>query len=396
MSPDVLVDLTPLETPTRFTGIGRYVEKLGSALAGLSLSERQGLDIGALTALSGPAPIGSLTWKGSPRPLFGDGDAEENRWLMARRTRLAATLRRLAPGLFHSTQNLGTPRGSGVPRVLTCHDIVRLVMPGDYLAGRWAYRYILHGLEVARFRSARRVIAISKHTADDITRLLGVSPARIDVVPHGVDLEHFRPPRPGAEAEAAAAVLEKWKLAERPYLLHLGAADPRKNVDTLIHGFGRAGLEDVDLVMIGRLKPSHQATVDRALDEIGRQSSASARVRQLGYVPDADLPAIIAGALALPFTSSYEGFGFTPLEAMACGCPVIATGLTSIGEVVGDAALLIPARDPDALASALRRVATESSLAADLRRAGLARAAQFTWRATALGSVDSYARALRA
>jgi glycosyltransferase involved in cell wall biosynthesis len=389
--PDVLVDLTPLETPTRFTGIGRYVEKLGSALAALSLSERQGLEIGALTAVSGPTPIGSLAWKGSPEPIFGDGDVEETRWLMARRTLLVATLRKYPPRLFHATQNLGTPRGSAVPRVLTCHDVVRLVMPGDYLAGRWAYRWILHGLEIARFRSARRVIAISKCTADDVTRLLGVVPSRIDVVPHGVDLEQFRPPRPGPEAAAAAAVLRRWNLAERPYLLHLGAADKRKNVDTLIHGFARAKLRDVDLVLIGRLKPSHQATVDRALDEVGRPPS----VRQLGYVPDADLPSILAGALALPFTSSYEGFGFTPLEAMACGCPVIATGLSSIGEVVGDAALLVPPRDPDALAAALRRIATETSLCSDLRRAGLTRAAQFTWRSTALGTVDSYARALR-
>lgn len=389
--PDVLVDLTPLETPTRFTGIGRYVEKLGSALDALSPSERQGLDIAALTALSGPSPIGSLAWKGSARPIYGDGDVEETRWLMDRRTRLVATLRRRPPRLFHSTQNLGTPRGSAVPRVLTCHDIVRLVLPRDYLAGRWAYRWILHGLEIARFRAARRVIAISKHTADDVIRLLGVAPSRIDVVPHGVDLEQFRPPRPGAEAEAAASALRKWKLSDRPYLLHLGAADPRKNVDTLIHGFARAKLPDVDLVLVGRLKPSHQATVDRALEEAGRPPS----VRQLGYVPDEDLPAILAGAMALPFTSTYEGFGFTPLEAMACGCLVIATGLTSIGEVIGDAALITPPRDPDALASALRKVATESSLRGDLRRAGLSRAAQFTWRATALGTVESYARSLR-
>lgn len=391
MQPDVLVDLTPLETPTRFQGIGRYIKKLAEAIAELGPSERQGLEIGALTSLGGPYPVGSLTWRGSPEPLYGDDALGETKWLMARRTRLVATLRRHPPRLIHMPQNLGTPRGSFVPRVLTCHDVVRLVMPGDYLAGRWAYRWILHGLEIARFRSARRVIAISKHTADDMVRLLGVRPANIDVVPHGVDKDRFHPPAAGLEAEAANESLKKWGLAERPYLLHLGAADPRKNVDTLIHGFSRAKLDDVDLVLIGRLKRSHQATVDRALDDIGRPPS----VRQLGYVPDEDLPAILAGALALPFTSTYEGFGFTPLEAMACGCPVIATGLTSIGEVVGDAALLVPPRDPDALAAALRRIATEASLAGDLRRAGLVRAEQFTWRKTALGTVDSYARALR-
>jgi glycosyltransferase involved in cell wall biosynthesis len=391
VQPDVLLDLTPLETSTRYRGIGRYIENLAGAIAELSPSERQNLEIGALTSLSMPQPIGSLTWRGSPEPLFPDGPWSETKWFMARRTLLVATLRRHPPRLIHMPQNLGTPRGSMVPRVLTCHDVVRLAMPRDYLRVWWAYRWILHAAEVTRFRSARRVIAISKHTADDIVRLLGVRPANIDVVPHGVEFARFHPLAPGPEAEAAAAVLRAWGLDERPYFLHLGAADPRKNVDTLIDGFARAKLPDVDLVLIGHLTPSHRAAVERALDAVGRPPS----VRLLGYVPDADLPAILAGALALPFTSTYEGFGFTPLEAMACGCPVIATGLTSIGEVVGDAALLTPPRDPGALASALRRIALESSLAADLRRAGLARAAQFTWRATALGTVESYARALR-
>jgi glycosyltransferase involved in cell wall biosynthesis len=383
--------MTPLDTSSRFRGIGRYIEKLTDAIAKLTPSERHGLAISGLTALGGPHAVGSLAWRGSPTMPYGDDAWGEAKWIVERHTRLVATLRRNPPRLLHLTWGFGTPTGAAVPRVITCHDIVPLVMPRDYLPAWWAYRWVVHALELSRFRPARRVIAISKHTASDIVRLLGVRPSTIDVVPHGVDFDRFHPPAPGAEEEAAAATLRKWKLADRPYLVHVGAADPRKNVDTLIHGFARAKLPDVDLVLIGRLKPSHQAIVDRALEEAGRPPS----VRQLGYVPDDDLPAILAGAMALPFTSTYEGFGFTPLEAMACGCPVIATGLTSIGEVVGDAALITPPRDPDALASALRRVATESSLAGDLRRAGLSRAAQFTWRATALGTVDSYARSLR-
>lgn len=391
MQPDVLVDLTPLETSSRYRGIGRYIEKLAAAIEELTPSERHGLSIGGLTALGGPHPIGPLTWKGSPEPLYNDDAWGSARWLAARRTSLVAALLRSPPRLLHLTYNWGTPRGSLVPRVLTCHDVVRLVLARDYLPVPWAYRWILQGIEMTRFRSARRVIAISKHTADDIIRILGVRASAIDVVPHGVDHDRFHPMKPGQEAEEAASALRRWKLDERPYLLHIGAADPRKNVDTLIHGFARAKLPEVDLVILGRLVPSQKAIIDRAIEEVGRPPS----VRLLGYVPDADLPAILAGALALPFTSSYEGFGFTPLEAMACGCPVITTGVTSIGEVVGDAALLVPVRDVDALAAALRRVATEASLRDDLRRAGLARAAQFTWRSAAIGTVDSYARALR-
>lgn len=395
MTHDVLIDLTPLDTPCRYTGTGRYIAELAAALAALTPSERRGLDIGALTALGGPAPLGDLTWKGSPTLVYGGysgyGDRDEAEWLMARRTRLVATLLRDPPRLFHAPYHLGTPRGSFVPRVVTCHDLVRLVLHRDYLPGRWAYRRLLLLLDALRFHAARRVIAISRFTADDIVRLLGVPASRIDVVPHGVDLAWFRPPGPGPEAEAAALVRRKWRLDERPYVLHLGAADPRKNVDTLLRGFARAEVPDLDLVLIGKLKPAQREAIDRVVAEAG----SPAGVRLLGYVPDEELPAILAGALALPFTSSYEGFGFTPLEAMACGCPVIATGATSIGEVVGDAALLVPPRDEVALAGALRRIAAEPSLRQDLRRAGLARAAQFTWRDTALGTVESYARALR-
>lgn len=389
MSHDVLVDLTALDTSSRYFGTGRYIADLAGAIDALTPSERHGLSIGALTALSGPSPTGPLTWKGSPELRYPDGSWP--RWLMDRRTQLALTLRRLAPRLFHATYSLGTPHAAGVPRVVTCLDLLRLVLHQDYLPGQYVYRHLLRGAEALRFHTARRVIAISQYTADDIVRLLGVPASRIDAIPLGVDLDRFRPPHPGPESDAAAAILRRRGLDQRPYFLHLGAADPRKNVDTLIHGFARAALPDVDLVLLGRLKPDHQARVDHALAAAGNPRG----VRALGYIPDDELTSILSGALALPFTSSYEGFGFTPLEAMACGCPVIASPVTSIGEVVGDAALTVPPRDPDALAAAMKRMTAEPSLAGDLRRAGLARASRFTWRNTALATVDSYARALR-
>ena len=389
MSRDVLIDLTPLDTPSRYTGTGRYIAELAGALAALTPSERQSLDIAALTALGGPAPVGPLTWTGSPSVVYGDD--EEAKWLLARHTRLVATLRRERPRLLHTPYSLGTPRGSFVPRVVTCLDLVRLVLHRDYLPGRWAYRWILHGAEALRFHTARRVITISQFTADDVVRLLGVPASRIDVVPLGVDLTRFRPPEPGPEAAAAAAVRRKHLLHERPYLVHLGAADPRKNVDTLIDAFAKAGIPDLELILIGRLTSAHRGVVARALADAGNPHG----VRLLGFVPEQELPAILGGALALPFTSSYEGFGFAPVEAMACGCPVIATGKTSISEVVGDAALLVPPRDSAALADAMRRVASEPALQRDLRVAGFAQAARFTWRNTALGTALAYARALQ-
>ncbi|HEY4121758.1 MAG TPA: glycosyltransferase family 1 protein [Byssovorax sp.] len=389
-APDVLLDVTPLDTASRHTGTGRYVAALARAIAALSPREREGLDVRALTSLDGPSPVGPLTLSPTGAPPLGADD--EVAWLMARRTTLAATLRRIRPRLFHAPVRVGTPRGSLVPRVVTCLDLIPLVLHADYMPGRWAYRRLAFALEAARFHGARRVVAISRFTADELVRVLGVPASRVDAVPLGVDLDRFHPARTEAERAVVAATLARRGLDLRPYLVHVGAADPRKNVDTLVEGFARARLDDVDLVFVGRLRPADEVAIERAFDA----SARPANVRRLGYVPDDELPAILSGALALPFTSSYEGFGFTPLEAMACGCPVIASAVTSIAEVCGGATLDVPPRDARALAAALRRLIAEPTLAADLRRAGALRASTFDWRSTALGTIASYARALRA
>jgi glycosyltransferase involved in cell wall biosynthesis len=387
MTHDVLVDLTPLDTASRHTGTGRYVYELGLALAGLDERERQGLSIGALTALEGPQTTGPLGWPGSPTPRYDESG--ETAFLMARRTRLPWTLRHLAPRLFHATYHMGTPRGSGVPRVVTCLDLIRLVLHDEYLAGRPVYRRVLLANEAARFHSARRVLAISEFTANDAMRLLGVPASKIDVALLGVDLDRYRLFTP-EESTAAAAVQARYGLGSRPYLFYMGRADPRKNVDILIRAFARAALPDLDLAIIGPMRGSDQALIDRAMKDAGHPRG----VKFLGLVPEEDLPSIIHGSLAFVFCSTYEGFGNVPIEAMACGCPVVHTGLTSMKETVADAGLLVPPRDVDATADAIRRLVREPSLRKHLAAAGHARAQRFSWKNTALATVDSYTRAL--
>jgi glycosyltransferase involved in cell wall biosynthesis len=385
---DVLLDLTPLDTTSRLRGIGHYAASLGSAMAQLSLSERHNLDIQALTGFSQPGAVGPLTWPGSPEIPYGEGDSM--RWIWARRLRLVPTLRRIRPRLLHLTQNLGTPRGCGVPRVLTCHDLIRLVMHEQYLRGSRAYLEAFRMAEVLRFARARRVIAISQYTADDLMRVLTIPASRIDVVHHGVDMEHFRPARDAAE-EAAWADKRAALGLRHPYFVYIGAADPRKHVDKLILAFVAARLEGVDLVIAGHISANDRKVIDAVWASQGRPAS----VRFVGFVPDDAMSALLSGSLALAYPSSYEGFGMPVLEGMACGAPVITTAATSLGEVAGDAALLVAPGNTEALTSALTRIAREPSLRRDLREAGLARARRFTWRATALGTVDSYARALR-
>ncbi len=385
MSHDVLVDLSPLDTHARFTGTGRYVHHLGMALAELTSEERGGLSIGALTSVDGAHPTGSLRWSGSDRPRF-DGSQEVG-WLLARRTRLVRTLRRLRPALFHATYHLGTPRGSFAPRVVTCLDIVRLVLHQEYLPGRWAYRRLLHLAEALRFHSATRVLTISQHTADDIMRLLGVPASKIDVTLLGVDLERYRAPDP----ETAAVTLARYELHDRGYFTYVGAADARKNVDVMVRAFAAAKLPEHELVIVGKLRPSDE----RAYEAVAAEAGYPSNLRFLGFVPDEDLPALLAGSTGMVFCSTYEGFGFPPLEAMACGCPVIHTGLTSMGETLGDFGVIVPARDVAATADAIRRLATDDALQRQLRDDGSRRAARFTWKNTALATVASYQRALR-
>ncbi len=386
---DVLVDLTPLDTTSRLRGIGHYVASLGAALAALTPSERQGLTLGGLTDLHGDHALGPLTWPGSERPRYPEVD--QMRYIWRRRTHLPLTLRRLAPRLFHSTQNLGTPRVTGVPRVLTCHDMIRLVMHEQYLGNpSRAYLEAYRINEVARYATARRVIAVSRFTADDLMKVLAVPASRIDVVHHGVDTERFHPPVDDAERALHAAQRKALGVDQRPYILFVGATDPRKQADVLVRAFAEARLQDTELLFAGWLTPWQQQAIESVRSEFPGTS-----IRFLGFVPDESMNALLGGALALAFPSTYEGFGMPVLEAMAAGCPVITTAATSLGEVAGEAALLLPVVDVPHMVDALTRICRDEHLRADLRTAGLARARTFTWHATALGHIDSYARALR-
>jgi glycosyltransferase involved in cell wall biosynthesis len=384
--PDVLVDLTPLDTDSRYSGTGRYVRELGCSIAALSERERQGLTIGGLVALDGDGAIGPLDWNGSPDvrwPL-----SREMPWLMARRFRLRRTLLRTRPGLFHATYSPGTPRFTGVPRVVTCLDLVPLVLNDQYLPGRPLYRGALFAAEALRFHTARRVLAISNHTADELMRVLRVPSSKIDVADLGVDLVRYHR-FAGDEVRQVEAARRKYKL-ELPYIFYIGAADPRKNVDVLLAAFAKARMDDLELVLIGRPRPSDQRTFDRAVEMAGRPRG----VRFLGFVPEEDLPAVMAGGIAFVCCSTHEGFPYVHLGAMACACPVITPGVTSMRDTVADASLVVPPRDAAATADAIRRVVGERGLRDQLAGAGLRCAARFSLKNTALATVECYVRAL--
>jgi len=262
--------------------------------------------------------------------------------------------------------------------VVTIHDLGYLYYPEAHT--RFS-RWYLHWSTLFSARTARRIIAVSAATADDLARRYHVPRSKIRVVLHGVDPVFRRITDPAVIAEARV----RHGLGAGPYLLFVGTLQPRKNLSMLIDAFARL-LDAWDaadgppprLALGGKkgwLYDTLFAQVER-LDLIGR-------VRFLGYVPDADLPPLMSGATAVVLPSLFEGFGLPALEALACGAPLLAADATSLPEVTGDAALLLDPRNPAAWAAAMRRVLRDPDLRADLARRGPERAAQFTWARTA-------------
>jgi glycosyltransferase involved in cell wall biosynthesis len=233
-------------------------------------------------------------------------------------------------------------------------------------------------------RHAARVIAISEHSRQEIMRRYRL-PANRVAVTYLAAAEQFRPV---TDRAALARVRARYGLAEC-YVLALGNLQPRKNLVRLVDAYvqlrGQGHCADVQLVLGGQAQWRESELYVRV-----RQSGFTSSICFPGYVDDADLPALYSGALAFVYPSLYEGFGLPPLEAMACGTPVICSNAASLPEVVGDAALTCDPRDTESLAAALAQMIAQAALREELRARGLRRAAQFSWRRCAEETLAVY------
>lgn len=349
----------PNMTTPRPSGVERYVRELVPALAAAESPHE--------FVLFTDAP-----WSDTPRarrvpvPPMG---------LLARlhfdHRRLAMAAHRERLDVLHCVKS-SVPAGLGCPAVMTVHDVIFLRHP-EYYPFWW--RWYWNGALRRSAERAAAIVCVSRTTAGDLEELSEASRGKVHAVPSAVNARFFGTPgpRPGAAPGGA-------------YFLYVGNITARKNVPALLDAF--ASVRDKvreALVLVGGL--------DYGGGEVARRLRAlgpDGRVKYLDHVPDEELLALYAGATALVYPSRYEGFGLPALEAMAAGCPVIATTGGALPEVVGDAGLLVEPGPAGALAGALERLARDADLRRDLVGRGRARAKEFRWEKTAALTLRVY------
>jgi glycosyltransferase involved in cell wall biosynthesis len=274
--------------------------------------------------------------------------------------------------VFHSVNAVLLPQRHG-RQVLTVHDLTCLTLPQFH---PWRRRALFRlGIRRA-VRQSDAIIVPSRAAKQDLVTFFPWSEGKTEVIPEAPG-EQFVPLSP----EQGQPVASRYGLTYGGYLLFVGNVEPRKNLIALIDAYNALRMRmpaGPDLVIAGgrgwRNGPIHRAA---ARSPYGRA------IRFLGYVPEPDLPALINGAIALVYPSMNEGFGLPPLEAMACGTPVISSNRSSLPETTGDAALLVDPDDRAALIDAMATAVSDKALREDLRERGLQQAKRFSWDETA-------------
>ncbi len=375
----IAIDYTP--AIRQQAGIGRIVRGQIEALVGLN----PGYDLRLFVA----GRITAADRRTAPLPLQATPIGERN--LVRIWHRLDFPLPRVewftgGPlDLFHATDFVLAPTRAR-RKVLTVHDLAFIHYPNA------ATPSLHHYLNVVVPRSVRRadsIIADSHHTAQDLTEQWQVAPERISVVHGAGDHDHFQPVTDPARL---CAVRERYAVGERPFILALSRLEPRKNFVRLIEAFAQARLEArlPHRLVISGGKGWLYDEIFRRVVELKLQDD----VHFTGFVADADLPALYSAAAFFVYPSLYEGFGLPIVEALACGTPVLAADNSCLPEAGGAGALYVKAEDVGSIAAGIVRLATDAALCAQLRRAGLVHAANFTWERSARQLLDAYAHTL--
>jgi len=368
----VLVDAT--DVPTDRGALGRYVDgligSLGGAGADLAVvcqradEERFRRMAPAATIVTGPVGLGHrterLAWEQNGLPVVAE---------------------QVGADVLHMPY-YAMPLRPGVPTVVTVHDMTFFTDPERYTP---TSAMSLKSATRTAARQATRLIVPSNATRDELVRVLGTDPGKIDVAYHGVDHHLFHRPAP----EQVDRVTARLGLHGKPYVAFLGSLTPRKNAPSLVLGWAAAvaDLDDPPALVLGG-----GGGWNEELDEAAAAVPANLRLVRPGYLPIADLSGFLGGALVVAAPSRGEGFGLTVLEAMACGAAVLTTYRTSLPEVGGDA-VAYTEPDADSIGASLRALLDDPERRVALGEAAYARAKEFTWAASAAAHVASYKRA---
>ncbi len=298
--------------------------------------------------------------------------------------RIPMALRREQIDLFHSPHYVLPPL-THCRAVVTIHDCIHLTFP-RYFRSRFAYAYARSVLWAAT-RRADRILTVSEASKTDILRRLKVPADKVTVIYNAIDERLKRAPSP----EQIAMVRERYQI-DHSYVLYVGNIKPHKNVVRLIEAFDilrKNGFEHLRLFVIGDQVSKHPS-LRRAV----HSHKLHKHVRFFGFVPFETLQVLYHLAAVFVFPSLYEGFGLPPLEAMACGTPVVTSIVSSMPEVVGDAALLVDPYDPHSIAQGMEKVLTDADLRDSLRSRGFAQVERYSWEDSAARVHQVYSEVL--
>jgi glycosyltransferase involved in cell wall biosynthesis len=353
------------------SGLGTYAGHLARALVARDR-------INSYVIIRGPDSPSPIATGPNVQEVVLPGDLDTPRNLVR-----GGDISRLGLDVYHSLHHF-LPPALRVPRVvLTLHDLIWIEHPALIRDGRFAAlacaatHWFARGAMSYALHRADRIIAVSKHSRSRALAYYGLEPSRIDVVYHGIDHDAFRP-SPNASAEAT------------PYFLCLGNTRPYKNIGTAIRALALCARDrpDVRMVVSGR-----GDSID-TLTHLARELGIGRRVIFTAPLSHSELLRFLHGAAALVFPSLIEGFGFPVLEALAAGCPVIASDCPTVVEIAGPAALFCDPRKPEAFAAAMTRILGDTQARSDLRQRGIRRAADFSWDRCAAETLAVYEKLL--
>jgi len=353
----------------RLSGEGRYAYNLIRAIAEVD-------DENEYVVLVDPGRFTGRIVKSGHR--FREMPLTIRRFSLQEQLVLPNLLKRESLDLFHSLHHI-LPLGYNGLMIVTIHDTLAARFPWHFshfpflkrLAAFWYFKVFVY-LSAMR---ANGIVVDSKRTADDLCQYLNISRQKIVVCRLGVE-NHFAP------IKDTKYVREKYSL-RAPFILYLGNFRPYKNLERLFQAFAQFVESSTDqryqLIIGGNDVEFYKRRLRQQVDKLHLEE----KVIFLGYVDEDDMPALLSCAELFVFPSLYEGFGLPPLEAMACGTPVLVSNTTPLPEIVGDAGLLVDPYDVNAISAALQRALTDTNLRKRLARKGLERSQQFSWTQTA-------------